>query len=416
MQFLYSLGIRIYGLFIRLASLFNQKAKLWINGRQGLINDLEVALEKARTGKPASKTAWFHCASLGEFEQGRPLIESFRKKYPDYLIVLTFFSPSGYENKKNYQHAELISYLPLDTRSNAVKFLDIIKPDIIFFIKYEFWFNYLGIIQERKIPHYLVSAIFRADQHFFKWYGDWSRKILMNFTHIFVQNGTSKDLLEFVGINNVSVSGDTRFDRVISVASVPKDLPVIEAFCKESPILVAGSTWPADEKLLIQFAAEFPGKIKMIIAPHELHEDSLGTLTTSLGPTAVRYSKIDSSLLAEKNMLVLDTIGMLSKVYSYGKIAYVGGGFGTGIHNILEAAVYGIPVIMGPNINKFHEAVELTGLKGAFIVHHYSDFSRLLNSFVDDPSRASKAGITCRTFVDKEKGATDRILAEIMVP
>jgi 3-deoxy-D-manno-octulosonic-acid transferase len=416
MQFLYSFGVRIYGLIIRLASLFNQKAKLWIHGRQGLINDLEVAFEKARTGKPASKTAWFHCASLGEFEQGRPLIESFRQQHPEYLILLTFFSPSGYENRKNYQQADLIYYLPLDTRSNAEKFLDIVKPDIIFFIKYEFWFNYLGIIQDRKIPHYLISAIFRADQHFFKWYGDWSRKILMNFTHIFVQNEISKELLEFVGITNVSVSGDTRFDRVISIASSQKDLPVIESFCKDSTVLVAGSTWPADEKLLVKFASEYPGKIKMIIAPHELHEDALTALTMSLGPSAVRYSKIGSSALTEKNILVLDAIGILSKVYSFGKIAYVGGGFGAGIHNILEAAVYGLPVIMGPNINKFHEAIELTGLKGAYIVHHYSDFSRLLNGLIDDPSRVSKAGITCRTFVDKEKGATGRILAEIKVP
>jgi 3-deoxy-D-manno-octulosonic-acid transferase len=396
----------MYGLIIRLTAKFNNKARLWVQGRKRLFEDLELAISEKKSGK----RAWFHCASLGEFEQGRPLMDAFRLEHPDYLIILTFFSPSGYENRKNYKGADIISYIPLDTRDNASRFLEIIRPDVVFFVKYEFWFNLLDIIQQKNIPHYLVSAIFRADQHFFKWYGDWPRSVLKGFTHIFVQNEYSAELLEFVGITNVSISGDTRFDRVVEIAAQASQFPLIEAFSKGETVLVAGSTWPADEEILIKYLNENPGKIKMILAPHEVHESGIESIISKSVAVATRYSIFTEDQAGNTSLLIIDSIGMLSQLYRYGKIAYIGGGFGAGIHNILEAAVYGMPVFFGPNYGKFHEAIELIGSEGGIAVHSYTDFEKKLNHFLEDSSKLAKASAASKDFVYSRIGATSVIL------
>ncbi len=406
MFFLYSTGIRIFGLMIRLTAKYNQKARLWVQGRKQLFEILEKAIEN----KPMAKRAWFHCASLGEFEQGRPLMDAFRLEHPDYLIILTFFSPSGFENRKNYKGADIISYIPLDTRTNAGRFLEIIRPDIVFFVKYEFWFNILDILQQKKIPHYLVSAIFRADQHFFKWYGDWPRSVLKGFTHIFVQNEYSAELLEFVGITNVSISGDTRFDRVVDIASQAKQFPLIEAFSKGETVLVAGSTWPADEEILVRYMNENPGKVKLILAPHEIHDPEIQSLISQPEIVAARYSTFTEDQSAKTSILIIDSIGLLSQIYRYGKIAYIGGGFGAGIHNVLEAAVYGMPVFFGPNYGKFHEAIELISADGGITFHNYTDFEKKLNHFLEDPAKLSKSSAASKNYVISRIGATSVIL------
>jgi len=416
MSFIYSLGILLYGLTIRLAALFNKKAALWVNGRKNVLPELASSVKEISIRRNQQKLAWFHCASLGEFEQGRPLMESFRAEHPDYIILLTFFSPSGYELRKNYSGADLVFYLPLDTPGNASRFLEIVKPDIAFFIKYEFWFNYLRLLQVANIPHYLVSAIFRANQHFFKWYGDWPRNILKGFTHIFVQNEYSRELLEFVGITHVTVSGDTRFDRVVEIAGVLKDFPIVQNFTGSKFIMVAGSTWPADEELIARFMLDNKDQCKLIIAPHEIREAGITTLTSRFGGSAIRYSQADPGSVSAYQVLIIDSIGMLSQLYRYGTIAYIGGGFGSGIHNTLEAAVYRMPVIFGPNHNKFQEATELVERKGAFVIHNYHDLEKRLKEFLDSPGKLSTAAAICSTYVNKRKGATQRILDEVNIP
>lgn len=411
MHLFYSTGIILYGAFIRLASYFNAKAKAWVHGRNDLFGSLKQVLDAKRGQK---KLAWFHCASLGEFEQGRPLIEAYRQEHPESFILLSFFSPSGYENRRNYDQADYVTYLPLDTRKNVRRFLDLTRPDLAFFIKYEFWFNTLRELQKRKIPHYLVSAIFRSDQHFFKWYGDWPRSILKGFTHIFVQNADSKELLEFVGIRNVTISGDTRFDRVSQIASVHKEFPLIERFASGSAVLVAGSSWPADEELLVRFMNEHPGKVRIIIAPHEVNQDTIQALMNRCSQKCERYSLLTEESAGSCQVLIIDSIGMLSQIYRYGQIAYIGGGFGAGIHNILEAAVYGIPVLFGPNYGRFHEAVELISLKGAFPVHDYEQLELLLSNFLADRSRIDQHGRISEEFVKERTGATQRILSNLI--
>ncbi|NVO19750.1 MAG: 3-deoxy-D-manno-octulosonic acid transferase [Bacteroidetes bacterium] len=413
MSFFYSVGIVMYGLLARLSALFNGKASLWVKGRKDQFIRLEEAFGKIRIEKPGKNLAWFHCASLGEFEQGRPLIEAFKLKHPEYLILLTFFSPSGYELRKNYKGADLIFYLPLDTAGNARKFLEIVKPDIVFFIKYEFWFNYLRLLQKNKTPHYLVSAIFRADQHFFKWYGDWPRSILKGFTHIFVQNDYSKELLEFVGIDHVTISGDTRFDRVSEIAAQKKEFPLVRKFTEGIVTIVAGSTWPADEELLVKFMNENPVSCKLIIAPHEIHEEDIIALDGKFGSMAIRYSQAEKSDMSTYRVLIIDSVGMLSQLYRYGQIAYIGGGFGSGIHNTLEAAVYGMPVIFGPVHHKFQEANDLVELKGAFVIHNYSGLEKQLRRFNQDPELLADTSLVCSHYVSSRIGATGRILEGI---
>jgi 3-deoxy-D-manno-octulosonic-acid transferase len=413
-HFLYSCGIRLYGTTIRGASLFNPKARVWLKGRNQLFERIKTALATPELKRNSRKMVWFHCASLGEFEQGRPVMEAFREKYPDYLVFLTFFSPSGYEIRKAYPGADFVFYLPLDTARNARRFLDLVRPDAAFFVKYEFWFNFLSQLESRKIPTFLFSANFRPDQYFFRWYGDWSRRMLKNIDHIFVQTQFSKDLLEFVGITNVSVSGDTRFDRVSAISSNARKFPLIEEFIGNKPVLLAGSTWPDDEDLLAQILGKkFPGT-KVIIAPHETDPKHIDMVHDLFGNGMIRYSDARAGIMNKYDYLVIDSIGILSNLYQYASVAYIGGGFGAGIHNILEAATFGLPVIFGPNYHKFTEARKLIELGGAFAIHNEEDLTRVVtHMFSDEKLRLKAAGIS-RKFVQDRCGATDKILEDTM--
>ena len=407
MRLLYTLIILLYRLAISAASLFNAKAKRWIEGRKDIFKKLDAAIEK---NKPL---AWFHCASLGEFEQGRPVIERFKELHPDHKILVTFFSPSGYEIRKNYQEADHVFYLPIDTRANGERFISIADPSIVFFIKYEFWFNYIDVLHKKNIPFYLVSANFRSTQHFFKWYGGWQRKMLHYYKHIFVQNISSKQLLNSIGVNNVTVSGDTRFDRVAQVAAQAKNIHIAEQFSKDGFVVVAGSTWPEDEALLAK-AIECT-TIKLIIAPHEIHEDKIKHLISLFAGDvkACRYSQANIAALAGARVLIIDNIGMLSSLYRCGKVAYIGGGFGKGIHNTLEAAAYGRPVIFGPNYEKFNEAKELVKIGGGFSIDDEEELSRVIVRFVNSTEELEKASKASAEYVQKNKGATEMILNAI---
>ncbi|MDA3779752.1 MAG: 3-deoxy-D-manno-octulosonic acid transferase, partial [Bacteroidales bacterium] len=363
MHYIYNFSIRVYFFLIKIASLFNNKAKLFVDGRKNLFNNLNKIDSK-------NKLAWFHCASLGEFEQGRPLIEKLKKEHPEYKILLTFFSPSGFEIRKNYRMADYIFYLPVDTPKNAKKFVDLVKPDIVFFIKYEFWFNFLKEIKKNNIPLYVVSAIFRNKQSFFKWYGKRYRKELAAISHFFVQDDESKRLLAKININNVTVTGDTRFDRVYEISKQSKELPIINNFKNDTQVFIAGSTWKPDEEIITSYINKNHNKIKFIIAPHEIDETNIRRIENSIADNipVVRYSNANEKDLSSVRVLIVDNIGLLSSIYKYANIAYIGGGFGKGIHNILEAACYSIPVIFGSNYYKFNEAVELVKKRGAFSI------------------------------------------------
>jgi 3-deoxy-D-manno-octulosonic-acid transferase len=407
MIFLYNLGVRIYELLVAVVSLFNTKAKLFRNGRK------EWAFRLSEAIKKGDRVVWFHCASLGEFEQGRPVIEAFRTKYPDIKILLTFFSPSGYEIRKNYQGADYIFYLPLDTYWNAKKFIDIVNPIATIFVKYEFWYFYLNQLKKRNIPTYIISAIFRPDQVFFKTYGGWYRKFLINFEHLFVQNETSKELLAGIGVNNVTVAGDTRFDRVNMNAQLAKNIPLVEQFCENAKVLVAGSTWPKDEEIIIEYFKTNPHGLKLIIAPHEIHEQEIEKLREKLGLKSMRYTIPSESNPKESQILIIDTIGILSSVYRYGTVAYIGGGFGAGIHNTLEAAVFGIPVIFGPTFRKFQEAVELIEINTACSISNYDEFAATLNLYINSDDQLKKVKKISADFFIKKIGATKTIVEEI---
>lgn len=412
MQQIYSFLIVCYGLSIRVASVFNQKAALWIKGRSRYWSMLEKALSAPGFNKPGRKLAWFHCASLGEFEQGRPIIEAFRLQHPEFLIVLTFYSPSGYEVRMAYAGADLILYLPLDTRKNARRFIDAIKPDIVFYVKYEFWFNFLSCLQAKNIPTILVSAIFRPDQHFFKGYAEWPRKVLRGFTRIFVQNESSRELLHFIGVENAEVSGDTRFDRVAEVAQKPVSIPVAEAFAKGNTVMVAGSTWPADEDLILNLIRN-DKNLRFIIAPHEIKPEQINSLLLKMGKEAVLFSATNTQDVGSARILIIDSIGMLSQLYRYGSMAYIGGGFGAGIHNILEAAAFGLPVFFGPNYHKFNEARELIALQGAFSVQNPDELLSKVSELLSDPAKLSQASAISRKYVEEGRGATRIILSKV---
>lgn len=413
MRQIYSFLIVFYGVSIRFASVFNKKAALWINGRQQYWTILDKIVAAPPFSLPGRRLAWFHCASLGEFEQGRPIIEAFKKQHPEYLILLTFYSPSGYEVRKAYSGADLILYLPLDTKSNVQRFVETIKPDIVFYVKYEFWFNFLSYLQSKKIPTFLVSAVFRPDQHFFKGYAEWPRKILQGFTKIFVQNENSKELLEFIGIKNVVVSGDTRFDRVIAVAAKPKAIEIAHAFSLNHKVIIAGSTWSADEDLIFKLIYQNKYKMRFIIAPHEISADHIDSLMQRAGKTAVRFSKTNTEEAKNAEILIIDSIGMLSQLYQYGTLAYIGGGFGVGIHNILEAAAFGLPVFMGPNYHKFNEAKELLELGGAFEVTKPGELIKKVNILLNNKEKLSHAKSVCKTYVLNGCGATEIILKRV---
>jgi 3-deoxy-D-manno-octulosonic-acid transferase len=405
--FFYNLSVLIYKFLIYLVSPFNKKANQWIAGRKGLFEILEKRIKKD------SKIAWFHCASLGEFEQGRPVIEEFRKQHPAYKILLTFFSPSGYEVRKTYNGADYIFYLPIDTPSNAKRFVNSVNPEIVFFVKYEFWFNYIKNITLKKIPFFIISANFRHGQHFFKWYGGWFRNQLKGITRIFVQNKKSAELLQSIGIMQITVSGDTRFDRVHSITQNVKQFPLIEKFCKNSDVFIAGSSWPPDEELITKLINSEKTKYKFIIAPHMVDKPHIAAIADKIKKGhVVLYSEADEENVMYAKVLIIDSIGILSHVYQYGKIAYIGGGFGSGIHNILEAATFGMPVILGPKYHKFQEAVDLIKEGGAFSVNNEQEFFAVVLKLMNDAQLLKEKSEIAKTFIQKNIGATEIILKE----
>ncbi|MGM0531863.1 MAG: 3-deoxy-D-manno-octulosonic acid transferase [Bacteroidota bacterium] len=408
MSLLYYFGIKLYYFLALMFSLFNDKARLFVRGRKGLFKKLENDIE------PNKRTFWFHCASLGEFEQGRPLIEEIKSRHPGISILLTFFSPSGYEIKKNYQWADCITYLPLDTPRNARKFLELVQPEKVFFIKYEYWYFHLREIKRRNIPVYLVSSIFRANQFFFKSYGAWFRKILFYFDHIFVQNITSRNLLASYHIKNATVTGDTRFDRVKQIAERARPISLIEQFREERFLIVAGSTWPKDEAILIRYFQNTPFAVKLIIAPHEVHSGRIKSLMEKFPEgQALKFSEARESNIHEFSVLIIDSIGMLSSLYRYGDLSYVGGGFGKGIHNILEPSTFGLPVVFGPNHEKFKEAIDLKNMGGGFAIDSYSSFIELMDAFLNDRETVRQAGRVSKQYVENKAGGTSIILRQI---
>ncbi len=355
---------------------------------------------------------WFHAASLGEFEQGRPLMEMIRTYYPDYGILLTFFSPSGYEVRKNYRGADVVCYLPFDKPRNVKKFLDIVNPCMVFFIKYEFWKNYLDELHRRAIPVYSVSSIFRRGQVFFKWYGGTYRNVLHNFEQLFVQNELSKRYLAKIGVDRVTVVGDTRFDRVLQICKEAKRLPLVGLFKNRSLTFVAGSSWQPDEELFIDYFNRHPS-MKLIIAPHVIDENHLVEIIRKLKRPYVRYTRANRKNVRKADCLIIDCFGLLSSIYRYGDIAYIGGGFGMGIHNTLEAAVYGIPVIFGPKYQKFQEAVQLIEARGGFSIKSGAELENLLDSLLSDEAFRKETGENAGIFVTGNAGATERIFKEI---
>lgn len=405
---------------IAIASLFNEKVrKMWRGEREAF----KILKQKV---DPNAKYIWFHAASLGEFEQGRPLMERIRKDYPQYKILLTFYSPSGYEVRKNYEGADIICYMPVDTRLNAIRFLRLVRPVMAFFIKYEFWSNFLHILKHRNIPTYSVSSIFREDQVFFKWYGRNYAGVLKCFTRFFVQNEESKRLLEGIGITAVDVVGDTRFDRVLQIKEAAKQLPICEAFRTgvassqsadvphhDFKVFVAGSSWPPDENIFIPFFNEHKDW-RLLIAPHVIAEEHLKLILSLIkGKKVVRYTQTTPEEAAEADVLIIDCFGLLSSMYNYGDVAYIGGGFGVGIHNTLEAAVWNMPVIFGPNNKKFQEAQGLLKSGGGFEINTYDDFSSLMGSLMNDETFLKQAGDKAGTFVAHLAGATDKVLASV---
>lgn len=405
---------------IAIASLFNEKVrKMWRGEREAF----KILKQKV---DPNAKYIWFHAASLGEFEQGRPLMERIRKDYPQYKILLTFYSPSGYEVRKNYEGADIICYMPVDTRLNAIRFLRLVRPVMAFFIKYEFWSNFLHILKHRNIPTYSVSSIFREDQVFFKWYGRSYAGVLKCFTRFFVQNEESKRLLEGIGITAVDVVGDTRFDRVLQIKEAAKQLPICEAFRTgvasslsadvphhDFKVFVAGSSWPPDENIFIPFFNEHKDW-RLLIAPHVIAEEHLKLILSLIkGKKVVRYTQTTPEEAAEADVLIIDCFGLLSSMYNYGDVAYIGGGFGVGIHNTLEAAVWNMPVIFGPNNKKFQEAQGLLKSGGGFEISTYEDFSGLMSSLMNDETFLKQAGDKAGAFVAHLAGATDKVLASV---
>lgn len=405
---------------IAIASLFNEKVRKMWHGEREAFKILKQKVD------PNAKYIWFHAASLGEFEQGRPLMERIRKDYPQYKILLTFYSPSGYEVRKNYEGADIICYMPVDTRLNAIRFLRLVRPVMAFFIKYEFWSNFLHILKHRNIPTYSVSSIFREDQVFFKWYGRNYAGVLKCFTRFFVQNEESKRLLEGIGIKDVDVVGDTRFDRVLQIKEAAKQLPICEAFRTgvassqsadvphhDFKVFVAGSSWPPDENIFIPFFNEHKDW-RLLIAPHVIAEEHLKLILSLIkGKKVVRYTQTTPEEAAEADVLIIDCFGLLSSMYNYGDVAYIGGGFGVGIHNTLEAAVWNMPVIFGPNNKKFQEAQGLLKSGGGFEINTYEDFSGLMTSLMNDETFLKQAGDKAGAFVAHLAGATDKVLASV---
>ena len=397
--YLYLLGVAIY-------SFFDEKVRKMWRGERAAFGVLKEKVD------PQAEYVWFHAASLGEFEQGRPLMEQLRRDHPEYKILLTFFSPSGYEVRKNYEGADIICYLPLDTPFNARRFLRLVRPVKAFFIKYEFWYNYLHILRHRQVPVYSVSSIFRPGQVFFRWYGYEYARVLRCFTHFFVQNEESRRLLEDIGITCATVVGDTRFDRVLQIKEAAKQLPVAEAFSAGHKVFVAGSSWPPDEDVFIRFFNEHPDW-KIIIAPHVIGEDHLEQILSKLRMSTVRYTDTTPEEAAGARCLIINCYGLLSSIYHYGDVAYVGGGFGVGIHNVLEAAVWDMPVIFGPNNKRFQEAQGLIAAGGGFEIDGDEAFDELMGRLSSDVDFLQSSGTSAGTFVKGQVGATGKVLKAV---
>jgi 3-deoxy-D-manno-octulosonic-acid transferase len=406
MRIIYNLGILIYTFLASLFSPFSLKARLWTSGRKSWRLHLK---EKVN---PEEVNLWFHCASLGEFEQGRPLIEAIKKRNPEIRIILTFFSPSGYEIRKNYNHADYVCYLPADTPGNALDFISAVNPAAAVFVKYEFWENYTSVLQKKSIPIYLVSGIFRPDQHFFRWYGIFFRNMLYRFSHIFVQDGHSKDLLNGIGIGNVTVAGDTRFDRVVQIADSAREIPQLEQFRGNEKLLLAGSSWRPDEETIARYISEHPGTMKWVFAPHEIDTANIDRLEQLLGNDTVRFSEFTPQKSGAR-IMIIDNIGMLSSAYRYCHIAAIGGGFGKGIHNILEAASWGVPVVFGPNHTRFREACELIAADGACSFNDYEGFRAIIDRWSNDEKSYRESAAGALEYVRKNTGATEIILSKM---
>jgi 3-deoxy-D-manno-octulosonic-acid transferase len=406
MNILYNLGIYLLNVLAPVLALFNPKARLWIEGGK--------EWESMISGKvrPEDKSIWIHCASLGEFEQGRPVIEALKKERPELKIVVTFFSPSGYEVRKNYDKADCICYLPADTPANAEKLIRLVNPEFAILVKYEFWNNFISELHRKNIPIYLVSGIFRPEQHFFSWYGSFFRNILRKFEMIFVQDQASLELLSGIGISNVMVTGDTRFDRVVQLAGSAKDIKQLELFRGDEKMFLAGSSWKPDEEIIAQYINSHPSEMKWVFAPHEIHKENIDRIEKLFRVKTVRYSEF-SDADSDARVLIIDNIGMLSSAYRYAYIAAIGGGFGKGIHNVLEAACWGVPVMFGPRHEKFREAVELIKVNGAMTFNSSDQFSIILDKWLTDEPFYLKSANAASSYVTKNKGATDKILKEI---
>ncbi|TPE40588.1 3-deoxy-D-manno-octulosonic acid transferase [Pontibacter mangrovi] len=408
MKLLYDIGLKAYRTAIALVAPFNEKARLMRQGRERQFERLQEALQQNQ-----APLVWFHCASLGEFEQGRPVIEAFREAFPKYKVLLTFFSPSGYEVRKNYAGADYIFYLPLDSAGNARRFLEITQPKLAVFVKYEFWHYYLQELELRSIPVLSISAIFRPEQMFFKGYGYFYRNILRRFTHIYTQNQSSLELLQSINITNASIAGDTRFDRVLQTAASIKTIPLVEAFAAGQEVFMVGSSWPADVEVLLPLIQKYKPSIKFIIAPHEVNEASINVVMQSLGEGAVRFSQTSETDAAKYNVLVIDNIGMLSSLYSYGTYAYIGGAFGKGLHNTLEAAVFGLPLFFGPKYDKFQEAKDLVALSCAFPVQSAEELLQAFERVHTTPGLRQSITDKEKEYVQEQAGATAKIMADV---
>ena len=412
MLFIYNLIVVFADFILKIAALFNPKIKLFVDGRKSVYKVLSNKI------KAYDKTIWFHAASLGEYEQGLPVMERMKSRFPNHLIVLTFFSPSGYEVRKNNTIADVTVYLPLDTQSNVDKFMEIVRPDMAFFIKYEYWPNYLNALKNRETPTYLISGIFREDQLFFKWYGGFYRNALNAFEHFFVQNSKSKDLLLKLGKSNVTVSGDTRFDRVASILNRDNSLEFIEEFKNNSLTIVVGSSWPKDETMLVSYinSAE---NVKFIIAPHNIKTEQIQALKNNISKKTILFSEVDFTSsnpinLAHFDVFIIDTIGILTKIYSYADIAYVGGGFGNpGVHNILEPATFGVPIVIGPNYSHFPEATALVNMEGCISISTQEELNEAFDNLIQNQDVRFEKGHICSTFVEMNKNATEIIMNHI---
>ncbi len=393
---------------VKLLALFSPKIKLFVDGRKNVFETL------ANQINPGDQTIWFHAASLGEFEQGLPVMEGIKQAFPTHKIILTFFSPSGYEVRKNNTIADVTVYLPLDTKSNATLFLKLVHPELVFFIKYEYWPNYLNELKKAAVKTYLISGIFRENQAFFKWYGGFYRNALKTFDYFFVQNESSKKRLQSLGYQNIKISGDTRFDRVVSILERDNSLDFIQQFKADSTTIVIGSSWPKDESLLVNFINQTNKEVKFIIAPHNIKAEQIQELKNSITKKTILFSEKENQSLADFQVFIIDTIGILTKIYSYADIAYVGGGFGNpGVHNILEPATFGIPIVVGPNYSHFAEATALVNMEGCISISRQTELDDAFNNLISNTDIRHEKGHICETFVQMNKGATDIILNHI---